>query len=128
MVIGGGRQLLVPRVGQLRVHDARVAVAGRLLDVAAALEPVEQARDPGRRQQHLLCEVDAAHHPVGRAREPEEHLVVVDRQPVVGDELAVEPAHDRGVRADEVDERLHLDAFDENLRAHVVHCSSISGG
>src|SRR5439155_14596225 len=54
-------QLLVARVGEDRVGHPRVGVAVALADPAGAFEAVEQARDPGRRQQHLVREVDATH-------------------------------------------------------------------
>src|SRR5215211_6686286 len=61
---GGLLELLAAGVGQLRVDDARVTVTGGLLDEAAALQSVEQARDSGRREQHLLCQIDASHHAI----------------------------------------------------------------
>ena len=65
---------------------------------------------------------------IGCAGQAEQHLVVVDRQAVVGDELAVEPADDGRVRPDEADERLDLPAFRGSLRAHTTNCSAIRGG
>ncbi len=121
-------ELLAPRVGQFRVDDARVTVAGGLLDETGALQPVEQARDSRRREQHLLCQVDPPHHAIGCSGQAEQHLVVVDRQAVVGDELAVQPANDGRVGSDEADERLDLHAFRGNLRTHTTNCNPILGG
>ncbi len=47
-------ELLAPGRGQDRVGDARIAGARALLDVARALEPVEQARHSRCREQELL--------------------------------------------------------------------------
>src|SRR5919106_2713585 len=78
-------ELVEALIGQACVAHPSVVLARGALDVARALEPFEQTRDPGRREQHLL---------------------VVDRQPVLGDELLREPADDGGVCAEEPRERL----------------------
>ena len=65
----------------------RSLVARVALDEAAALEAVEQPRDPGGGEDDLLGEVDAPHTPVGRAREPKQHLEVADREAVIGGQL-----------------------------------------
>jgi len=96
---------------QLRVDDARVRLARCLADETGTLEPVQKPRDSGWSQHDALREVNATHHLIGRTRDVQQHLIVVDRQPVIGDELAVELARDRRVRAQEVDERSHLDAL-----------------
>jgi hypothetical protein len=127
VVVRSGLELLSPGVGQLRVDDSRVAVAGGFLDEAAALQSVEQARDSRRREQHLLREIDPPHHAVRRSGQSEEHLVVVDRQAVVGDELAVEPTDHARMRPDKADERLNLHAFQGSLRTHPANCSAIRG-
>ncbi len=82
-VSDAARELLEPCFGDHCVDDPAVAVAGRPLDEAGPFEPVQESRDPRRGQQHLIREVDAAHPPVGRARQTQKHFVVVDRQPVV---------------------------------------------
>src|SRR4051794_13818909 len=106
--LGRGAELRLAILGQLRVGDASVGIAGGPLDVADPLEPFEQARDPGRRQQHALGEVDAAQPAALRAREVEQHLVVVQRQPVLGDELRVELTNACRVRTQERDPGLDL--------------------
>jgi hypothetical protein len=85
-------QLVEPRVGERRVDDAAVRGAVGALDVVGALEPLEQPRDPGSREDDALRQLDAAQPAVGRAREMEEHLVVVDRQYVLADEVGVQLA------------------------------------
>src|SRR5439155_994202 len=78
----------------------RVGRTGALLDPARALEAVEEARDPGRCQEDLLGEVDPAQRTLLRPREVEQHLVVVEREPVLGDELRVQLTGERGVAAE----------------------------
>ena len=111
MVACGASELLPSGVGQLRVDDACVGIAGRLLDEARTLQALEKARDTRRRQQHLLREIDPAHHAIRCSVQPQQHLVVVDGQTVIGDELTVETAHHTSMRPDKVDERLDLDAL-----------------
>src|SRR5689334_3489587 len=94
--------------GQLRVRHPRVARAGRPLDVAGALEPFEQPGDPRRREQHALGEVDSAQALAVRAREVQQDLVIVERQPVLGDELGVQSPRRRGMRTQEPDPGLDL--------------------
>src|SRR6187551_1043681 len=98
-------QLRAPGGGQLRVADPQVLLAGDALDEARAFEPFEQPRDPRGREQHLLREVDATHPAAVGPREPEQHLEVVDRQTVRGNELRRELSHHGRVRPQEVDER-----------------------
>src|SRR5207237_1238555 len=64
-----------------------------------ALQTLEQPRDAGLREEHLPGEVDPPHPPLGRAREREEDLVVVDGQLVLGLEVGVHLAGERRVRA-----------------------------
>ena len=78
--LGRRAQLRAARRRELRVHHARVRVAGRPLDEPCLLEPSEEPRDSRRREQDVLREVDPPHAPV-RPGEAQEHLVVVDRQP-----------------------------------------------
>src|SRR6266508_2774539 len=66
VVIRGRLELLSAGVGQLCVDDARVGLAGGLPDEAATLQSVERARDSRRREQHLLRQIDASHHAIGR--------------------------------------------------------------
>ena len=61
---------------------------------------------PDARQEDLLGEVDPPHPAVRRAREPQEHLEVAEREPVVGDELGVQLPRHGGMRAEQRDERL----------------------
>src|SRR5205085_1905347 len=63
---GGAAQFLVALVGEDRVAHARVLLGGRTADVARSLEPIEESRDPGRRQQDALGQVDAAQASAGR--------------------------------------------------------------
>ena len=94
------------RVGELGVGDAASVRAGGLLDQPGPLEPVEQPRDPGGGQHDALGQVDAAHHAVVGVREPQQHLVVVERQPVRGQQVGVELAGDRRVGAQKRNPRL----------------------
>ena len=70
-------------VGELRVRDPRIRRTGFLRDEPGGLEPFQQARDPGRREQHALGQVDAAQHSAVGIREMQQHLVVVQRQAVL---------------------------------------------
>ncbi len=90
-------------VGQHRVGDAGVGVAARLRHPAGALEPVEQARDPGGGEDDRPGEVDPPQPVVGREVELHEHVVVAQRQPVLRLEAARELARDRRVRPEEAD-------------------------
>src|SRR5581483_8120966 len=101
-------QLGTAGVGDLRVRHPRVGRARLLLDVTATLQAFEQARDPGRREQHALGEVDAAKRTVLGARQVEEHLVVADRQPVLALQLRRKLARDRRVGAQERDPGLEV--------------------
>jgi hypothetical protein len=106
--LGGGTQLRLAVLGQLRVRDARVGRAGFLAYVAGALEPLQQARDPRGGQHDLLGEVDPPHAAVRGAREVQEHLVVVQRQPMLTLQLRGELARDRGMGAQERDPAVQL--------------------
>ena len=55
-----------------------------------------------------LGEVDAAQHASLGVREVQQHLVVVQRQPVLALELRGQLARDRGVRAQERDPGVEL--------------------
>ena len=100
-VTAAARSFARPLVGQLRVGHARVGLAGRLLHVAGTLEPFEQPRDPRGRQQHALRQVDPPHHEAVGVREVQQHLVVVQRQPVLALELSRQLARDRCMSAQE---------------------------
>src|SRR5438874_4795730 len=93
---------------ELRVAHARVALARHALAEAVVLQAREQPRDPGRRQQYLLRQIDPPQPPIGRAREAQQHLVVAQRQAVVRDELRVETTRRRRMRTQEPGERLNL--------------------
>jgi len=95
-------------VGQLCVADPSVGGARLLADVAGALEPLEQARDPRRGEKHALREVDAAEHPLVCVREMQQPLVVVERQPVLALQLSGELAGDRRVGTEERDPGVEL--------------------
>ena len=102
---------LIALVRENRVRDARVLLAGAVADVTRPLETLEQARDARGREQHSLREVDALQRTLWSACKRGEHIEVVDREPVRGQELRVElPRHGR-VRAQEVDPGLELYAF-----------------
>ena len=88
-------------VGQDGVGHARVGLAARLVDPAGALEPVEQPRDAGRRQEHRPREVDAAHAPVRGVVELDEDVEVAERQPVLRLEPGRELARHRRVGTQE---------------------------
>ena len=93
------------RLRQLRVDDPRIGRTRGFLDEAAALQSVEEARDPGRREQHAPREVDPPHHSLGRVGEVQEHLVVVQRQAVLRLEPCAEPSGRGHMRAHEPDKR-----------------------
>src|ERR671919_3023630 len=89
---GGLLEFGQPGLGEDRVADTGVLLAGALPDQALVLEPVEQAGDPRRRETELVREVDSAHALVARSREEQQAGVVVDREPVLGDQGGTEPA------------------------------------
>src|SRR5256714_7339911 len=101
MRIGGRLEPGAARVGQDCVDHTTVAGAGSAIDEAGALEAVQQAGDAGGGEQEPSGEVDAAEALILRARQQKESLVVVDRQPVLGDQLGAELAHGRGVSTQE---------------------------
>src|SRR5207247_6531356 len=82
-----GFELLHALAGQHRVGDTRVALAAALRDPPGALEAVQKAGDPGRRQEHLPREVDPAQGTVGSEVELREDVEVAQREPV----LVLEP-------------------------------------
>src|ERR1700758_4077646 len=67
-------ELVVPRSGQACVDDARVALARGLLDVPAALEAVEETRDPRGGEQDLLRETDPPHRAIWSPRQTDQDL------------------------------------------------------
>src|SRR5262249_1447971 len=69
-----------------------------------------------------LGEVDAAHHPVLRAGEADEHLVVAEREPVGVQEVDVELPRDRCVGAKEPDPCVEPRAGDQR-DTHLDHAS-----
>jgi peptidoglycan/xylan/chitin deacetylase (PgdA/CDA1 family) len=105
---GGLAQPLIALVGQDRELHARVVVRGRVADEAGTFEAVEQAGDPGRREQHALRQVDAAHLSAGRVREVEQDLVGVQREPVRREQLGAETPGQACVGADELCPSLQL--------------------
>src|SRR5688500_3477962 len=117
--LGSGAQLREPAFGKEGVLDSRVLFTGRTIDIAHALESLQQPGDPGRREHHLLREINPPHPAIGCAREPEQHLVIVDRQAVLGLELPRQLAYHRRVRAQEERERLGVDAGSRRLGAHL---------
>ena len=111
------RSFSAPASVRLRVDDPAVGVAEDPLDEPRALEPLEQARDAGGGQEDRLGEVDAAHPLLGRAREVEQDLVVVEREPVLGDEVGGELAGQRSVGAQEADPGVQPGRVGERLRS-----------
>ena len=83
------------------VSCAYVVRARPFRDVARALESFEQTGDARRGQVDLLGQIDAAQRALRRPRQAEQHLVVVDRQTVLGDQLLRELPHDERVRTQE---------------------------
>ena len=104
----GGAQLVGASRRQLRVRDPRVRLAGLLADEPGPLESLEQPGDSRRGQQDPLGEVDPPQHAVLGVREMQQHLVVVQRQPVLALELGGQLARDRSVRAQERDPGIEL--------------------
>ena len=91
-----------------RVRDARVFLARAVADIAGLLEAFQEAGDPGGRQQDAFDKVDPPQRPLRRARDLGQHVEVVDRQPVHGQQLGVELPRDGRVSAQEVDPRREL--------------------
>src|SRR4051794_15805360 len=90
-----------PRVGQARERAARVGRARLAPDEAVLLEAVDEPREPAAREQHGIGEVAHAHALTLGARDVDEHVVRGDGEPVLGLELGVERAHERGMGAQE---------------------------
>jgi len=121
-------QLGEPGLGDLCVGDARIGVAPSLLDVAAALEPVEQARDPRGSQHDTLRQVDPPHCALFRTSEVQQHLVVVQRQAVVALQPRRQLAGDRGVGAQEPDPGFEHPRRGEIADSGCLHCALKGSG
>jgi hypothetical protein len=96
-------QLPVPVVGEHGVGHAPVGRAVRPVDPALPLEPVEEPGHARGGEDQLLGQVDAPQTAVLGPGEEEEALEVVDRQPVVGDELGVHRPRCRRLAPEQVD-------------------------
>ena len=69
------------------------------------------------------CELDRLDHAVGRLREEEQHLVVVDRQPVRVDEVGIQFARDRRMRTQPLHPGFEFGTLGtKNLRAQAFTC------
>src|SRR5579859_1933725 len=77
-------------LGEHGVAHARVARARLLRDEAAALEPVEEPRNPRCREKHLARDVDPPHRVALREVELDQDVVVAHGQAVVGLEARTE--------------------------------------
>jgi hypothetical protein len=96
-------QLLEAGVGEDGIAHARVRGAFRLAHVARSLEPVEQPGGARGGEQEPRGDVDAPQTPLVGTSEVEEDLLVVRRQAVGGDEIAVQRSRQRGVCPEECD-------------------------
>jgi hypothetical protein len=108
--LAGGLKLLVACRGELRVHHSPVGRTCLTGDEARALQPVEEPRDPGGGEQDAGGEIDPAHGLFGRPRKVQQHLEVVDRQPVIGHELGVQLPDDCRMRPQEAHPRVEFRA------------------
>src|SRR6266511_464508 len=114
-----GAKLVEALVGEPGVADARVGLALGTLHVSGALEPGKEPRDPGGSEQDLLGELDPLQ-PFGLPGEPQQHLVVVDRQPVLRDQIRGEFSRHGRVRAEKSRPRRKFE-LGRNPCAHLAY-------
>src|SRR5690606_1097482 len=93
VVAGGPLQRGVALVGQVREDAALVVGAAVALDEPLALQAGAGVRQAAARLAGVLGEFRHAQAPVGRLGQPDEDLVLRDREPVLGLEV---PVHDLG--------------------------------
>ena len=88
-------------VGDHGVRDARVRRARGLVHVPEFLEPVEEAGDPGGREEQPAGEIDPSHAAFLLPGEHQEGLVVAHREAVRLEQAHLELASQRRVRAEQ---------------------------
>ena len=98
---GGGTQAGQPGPGEGRLGAAGVARAARSFDEPVVDEPVHQARHAALGQQQRIGEASHAEPPVGRLREVEERLVLLEGEGVPAPEILVEAPGDPRMGAQE---------------------------
>ena len=112
-------------LGERRVQAAPIGRTAQALDKAGPLEPVDEARQSALAQQRAIGEFAHAQPPVLCAVEEQQHLELVERQPVGLDELAIELVDERGVDPDEATPGLPLPRFGclrNSLHTQIVQC------
>src|SRR5919109_2154417 len=109
--MGGARprQERLARVGQHRVAAAAVGRARVALQQAVALEPVDQPRHAGAREQHAVGQLGHPAAPVWGGLQIDQHLVGAEGQVVLGEQLGVERLHERAVDAEHAAPRPKLE-------------------
>src|SRR5215471_7352921 len=122
MAARGFADLVEPGFGEHGLDDAPIACASRTLDEAALLESVEETSDPRGGEEHLVGEVDAAHPPFVGPRQPQQHLVVAQREAVVCGQLRAETPRRSRVRPNERREGTSGSLLDQYLTTHFLWC------
>ena len=108
-------------------YDARIAVARSFLDVAGPLEPVQETVTPDGVSSRLPASSTLQPSIVG-AREAQQGLVVVDRQPVFPHEIGAQHARGSRVALKQPDKRLHRHRrklLAQYLTSHVSSCTFV---